>query len=169
MPVRWHCWWTLPSSQAGDLFKAFQKHVAHSPSHAVFLSAASDSGRLRCYFSFYFCTAMLFFLGFADSPRCSSMGMCACAHQANARASTGASVHALWLKRSNITHSRGISLSLSLFLKLPHHAAPVDWRYSHIYYAGGLEMRTPERRGWGGPFPISQQRMPKNKRERQRR
>lgn len=42
-------------------------------------------------------------------------------------------------------------------LKLPHHAAPVDWRYSHIYFAGGQEMRTQDGRrgeerrpGWVG-------------------
>ncbi|CAB1431001.1 unnamed protein product [Pleuronectes platessa] len=36
-------------------------------------------------------------------------------------------------------------------LDLPHHASPVDWRFSHIYYAGGLEMRTQEVGGgeWG--------------------
>lgn len=38
---------------------------------------------------------------------------------------------------ASLSLSLSICLSRSLFLKLPHHAAPVDWRYSHIYYAGG--------------------------------
>lgn len=40
-----------------------------------------------------------------------------------------------------------LCLSHSLFLKLPHHAASVDWRYCHIYYAGGYRRWERKRRG----------------------
>ncbi len=111
------------------------------------LSGGSDGERLIVILASHFCAAVRR-PGWQPVRECVRAYLFVCVRACTVglvRACMDASVRArVRVARSNRTHFGGafsltfsLYLSHSLFLKLPHHAAPVDWRYSHIYYAGG--------------------------------